>query len=91
MTREIEKSIRVHNQRTRINHEKFLMGDLNLVSKTLSERQHKLKVRWKVPLRIPLIQSEFSYELEDLINFTASIVHEKRLKLYVKRELEVAE
>ena len=75
----------------------FGVGDYVLVSTTLnrslptSRAPHKLSVRWNGPRRITAVESDFVFEVEDLITGKKEMVHCVRLRFYADDKLNVTE
>ena len=90
-TRKRKLEIERHNKFTKIQPINFDLGDYVLVSKLLSNRGHKLKVRWTGPKRITRADSVYIFEVEDLISNKKELVHAERLKLYADSKLDLSE
>jgi len=69
----------------------FSEGDFVLVAKRVAHDEHKLTLQWKGPQRVVRAESDWVFEVEDLINQSRSLVHANRLKFYSDADLDVTE
>jgi hypothetical protein len=69
----------------------FSLGDYVLVGTLTCTQGHKLAVKWRGPHLITTVDSDWVYQVEDLLNGFTTAVHASRLKLYCDQDLNVTE
>jgi hypothetical protein len=67
------------------------VGDFVLVAKVSSKSGGKLRARWLGPGRETAVESDWLFEVEDLISGERAISHSERLKFYHDQSLNVTE
>jgi hypothetical protein len=69
-----------HNKRRNVNGPNISVGDFVLVAKISSKSGGKLRTRWLGPRRVTAVDSDWLFEVEDLISGERAITHSARLK-----------
>jgi len=90
-TRRRQAAVKAHNDRTAVQAANFTVGDFVLVAQRTAKDGHKLRLRWRGPRRVTRVESEYIYEVQDLLTEQHSLVHANRLKLYSDSHLNVTE
>ena len=70
-----------HSRKTGVDKTHFVVGDFVLV-RTTTKSHHKLQFRWCGPRRISKVNSDWVYEVQNLITNKCETVHARRLCLY---------
>eukprot|EP00173_Palmaria_palmata_P000654 Plantae.Rhodophyta-Palmaria_palmata.ctg13165.p1 GENE.Plantae.Rhodophyta-Palmaria_palmata.ctg13165~~Plantae.Rhodophyta-Palmaria_palmata.ctg13165.p1 ORF type:complete len:337 (-),score=45.86 Plantae.Rhodophyta-Palmaria_palmata.ctg13165:285-1295(-) len=86
-----DSAVREHNAKTHVPAANFSVGDFVLVAKRIAKDGHKLRLQWQGPHRVVRTESDWVYEVEDLINESRALVHANCLKFYADSSLEVTE
>ena len=76
-----KRMIEKHNARTNVHAADFCVGDFVLVRRAVPGK-HKLNFKWVGPRRVTAVQSEWVYQVEDLLKQKRAVVHARRLLLY---------
>jgi hypothetical protein len=74
-----------------VNGPNITVGDFVLVAKISFKSGRKLRVRWLGPRRVTAVESDWHFEVEDLISGERAITHSARLKFYHDQSLNVNE
>lgn len=90
-TRIRERAIKAHNDKTHVHTAQFDIGDFVLVAKESSTKGSKLLLKWVGPRRVTRAVSEHTYEVQNILNESLSLVHANRLKFYANLQLNITE
>jgi hypothetical protein len=80
-----------HDKRPNMNGPNISVGDFVLVAKVSSKSGEKLRARWLGPRRVTTVESDWLFEVEDLISGERAITHSARLKFYHDQSLNDTE
>jgi hypothetical protein len=69
----------------------FSLGDFVLMGTLAGGTQQKLAVKWRGPRRIVAVESDWVFQVEDLLARAIQTVYASRLKFYHGPSLHVAE
>jgi len=69
----------------------FSEGDFVLVAKRIAQDGHMLTLQWQGPQRVVRAESDWVFEVEDLINESRSLVYVNRLKFYSDADLHLTQ
>jgi Integrase zinc binding domain len=69
----------------------FSLGDFVLVGTLAGGTQHKLAVKWRGPRTIVAVESDWVFQVGDLLTRATQTVHASRLKFYYDSSLHVTE
>lgn len=84
-------AIKIHNSKTNVPEINFSVGDFVLVAKRVRKDGHKLQVQCLGPQRVIRVESDWVFEVQDLMNGRTSLVHANRLKFYADSKLNVTD
>jgi hypothetical protein len=88
-TRDRKAAIQKHNDKTHVRSPNFQVGNYVLVPEHRKSGTSKLQVRWKGPRRIPSVESDYVFVVENLPTKEMKAAHAKCLRFYQDNELNV--
>lgn len=86
-----ERRVAAHNKKTGVRSCNLDVGDYVLRGILKTKKKNKLGLRWKGPMRITKVLSDYLFELEDLRSRKRSVVHGTRVKIFRNKDFERTE
>jgi hypothetical protein len=87
--RDRKAAIQKHNDKTHVQSPNFQVGDYVMVAEHHKSGTSKLQLKWKNPRRVASVESDYVFVVENLLTKELKAAHEKRLRLYKDKELNV--
>lgn len=84
-------AVRAHNSKTGVREINFECGDYVLRGILPRNRNSKLCLHWKGPFRVTSCESDFIFEIEDLLTGKKEFAHGRRLRFFRNKYFEVTE
>jgi hypothetical protein len=89
-TRDRKAAVQKHNDKTHMRSPNFQLGDYMLVAKQRTSGVFKLQVKWKGPRRVPSVESDYVFVVENLLTKELKAAHATRLRFYKDKDLNVS-
>lgn len=83
-----ERRVLAHNKKTGVRSCNLDVGDYVLGGILKTKKKNKLGLRWKGPMRITKVLSDYLFELEDLRTSERSVVHGTRVEFFRCKDFE---
>jgi Chromo (CHRromatin Organisation MOdifier) domain len=88
-TRDRNAAIQKHNDKTHVRSPNFQVGDYVLFAEHRKSGVSKLQVKWKGPRRVASVESDYVFDIENLLTKELKATHATRLRFYEDKNLNV--
>jgi hypothetical protein len=90
-TQDRKAAIQKHNDETHVRSPNFQVGDYVLVAEQRKSGVFNLQVKWKGPLHVTSVESDYVFVVENLLTKDLNAAHATRSRSYKDKELHDTE